>query len=98
MFHAAVRLHVAVAAVVVGDKQTVGRNQFAGTAAAEQHDTVFHAMVINAIHVIGSKMESHLLHFGFIVAQEKRNPHSFVSHGEETNHHKGGEEEDFFHS
>ena len=86
-------LHETVAAVVVGDKQTVGRDQFAGAAAAEEHDAVFHAVVVDAIDVIGRQMEAHLLHLRLVGAKVERDPHSPVRADEELHEKKNDKDE-----
>ena len=91
-------LNEAIAAVVVSNQQAVGRDQFAGTATAEQNNAVLHAMVVDTIDIVGGQAEAHLLHFSLIVAKEQRDPHSFIGEGENSEKDQKGEGEDFFHN
>ena len=82
VLHSAVRLHVGVAAVVVSEQQSLRRDELGGAAAAEEHDGILHAVVVDAVDVIGGKMEAELLHFSLVLAQIEGNPHAAVGFGE----------------
>ncbi len=71
-------LNEAIAAVVVGDEQAIGGDEFAGAAAAKQHNAVFHAVMINTVNVVGSQFKAHFLHLRFIIIEEERDPHTFI--------------------
>ena len=81
MLHGAVRLHEGVAAVVVGEQQSLGGDELAGTAAAEEDDGVLHAVVVDAVNVLRRQPEAELLHFGLVVVEEEGQPHAAVGAG-----------------
>ena len=58
VFDGRVPLDGAVAAVVVGQQQSFGRDQFARAAAVEQHHGVFHRGLVDGIDVFGGEPES----------------------------------------
>ena len=81
VLHRRVALNPAVAAVMVGEEQTLVADEFASAAASEEHHGVFHGAVIDGINVVGSDFHAHSLHLGFVTLKQSRNPHAFVSTG-----------------
>ncbi|MPM32352.1 hypothetical protein SDC9_78914 [bioreactor metagenome] len=72
-------LNLSVAAMMIGQHQSLIAYDFCCTAASEQHYSVFHAAVIDRINIFGSEFKSHRLHFLFIERFKKdRQPHAFV--------------------
>ena len=62
VFDGTVLLDLAVAAVVIGDQQSLVGDQFAGAAAAEADDGIFQAGLVDGVEVLGGEPEPFGLH------------------------------------
>ena len=79
VFHRAVLLDIAVAAMVVGQHQPFGRDDLAGTSASEVYHRVLQADSVGAIHIVYAQVEAHFLHNrGVLLFQIGQHPHAFV--------------------
>ena len=81
MFDARMRLYGVVAAVVVGEQQPFGRNQFARAAAVEQHHGILHRGFVDRVDVFGREAESFGAHVVDALRDEAREPHALVGGG-----------------
>lgn len=82
-------MHIAEAAVVVGEQEAFGRDKFAGAAAAELHDGVFQTGLVEAEDLFGGKFAAEALHFGQALAVNGvGEPHSFVGADTHNYHHQ----------
>ena len=106
MLHRAELLHGAVAAVVVGEEQAVLRDDFTGAeeaggfrGAAQTHDGILQAAIVDTVEFFGSQLKTHLLHIHIVqTLHEHREPHAFVG-THSANHSQDGESKNkyFFH-
>ena len=74
-------LDEAVAAVVVGEEETLVAHQFSGAAAAEQHHGVFQAGLVHAVDVFGAELEALGLHVFNSLGNKGGQPHAFIGLG-----------------
>lgn len=81
VFDTRMRLYGVVAAVVVGEQQPFGRNQFARAAAVEQHHGVLHRGFVDRVDVFGREAESFGAHVVDALRDEAREPHALVGGG-----------------
>lgn len=81
VFDARMRLYGVVAAVVVGEQQPFGRNQFARAAAVEQHHGILHRGFVDRVDVFGREAESFGAHVVDALRDEAREPHALVGGG-----------------
>ena len=79
-----------VAAVVVGEQQAFGRNEFARTAAVEKYDGVFHRGLVDRVDVFGREAEAFCTHVVDAFGDQAREPHALV--GQRRQEGKGGEQ------
>ena len=73
-----VALDGVVAAVVVGEQQAFGRDEFACTAAVEEHHGVLHRGLVDRVDVFGRQAESFRAHVVDALGDEAREPHALV--------------------
>ena len=79
MFHRAVLLYGAIAAVVVGQYQAFGRDDFAGTATAEMHHGILQGNAVGIVNLVGGDEQSEFRHGYFVLLlQVGEHPHTFV--------------------
>ena len=80
VLHAAVLLDRSVTAVVVGQDQSFGRDNFAGTAAAEDTYGIFQRYTVRVVQVIGFELQPLLFHHidGVLLLHQLQQPHTFV--------------------
>ena len=97
MFHAGMALDLAVTAVVVGDEQSLGRNQFTRAAPSEEDHGVLERGLVDAVYVLGTQTEALGLHIGNPRGNEIRQPHSVVRHRTERHQGRDNRKEVFFH-
>ena len=90
VFDARMRLYGVVAAVVVGEQQAFGRNEFARTAAVEEYDGVFHRGLVDRVDVFGREAEAFCTHVVDAFGDQAREPHALV--GQRRQEGKGGEQ------
>ena len=75
-------LNRGVAAVVVGKEQTLGRDDLARAAAAEDDDGILERGVVHAVDLLGRKFAAALLHLLDVHAlQVGQHPHALVRRG-----------------
>ena len=79
VFHRAVLLYGAIAAVVVGQYQAFGRDDFAGTATAEMHHGILQGNAVGIVDLVGGDEQSEFRHGYFVLLlQVGEHPHTFV--------------------
>ena len=72
-------LHETQAAVMVGEQQSFGRDDFARAAATELHDGVLDARLVEVEDLFRREFAAHGLHLGEVLPVEGvRQPHAFV--------------------
>ena len=76
--HSTVLLYALVAAMVIGENQSLIRYNLTGTIAAKHHYGILEARFIDAIHVLRLQAEALRLHLLVILANEVEQPHSLV--------------------
>ena len=81
MLYAAVALYLAVAAVVVGQKQSLGRHQFTRTATPKEHNGIFQSGLIDAVNILGRKLKTLGSHIVNALANQTGEPHTLVGNG-----------------
>ena len=75
-------LDAAVAAVVIGHQQALGRYHLSGAAAAEVHDGVFQGTLVDGVNLFRGKLAAGGFEvFSVQLFQERQQPHSFIGHG-----------------
>ena len=90
VFGGRVPLDGAVAAVVVGQQQSFGRDQFARASAVEQHHGVLHRGLVDGIDVFGGEPESLGAHVVDARGDQAREPHALV--GQRRQHEEDGQQ------
>ena len=90
MLHAAMLLDGGISAVVVGQNQTFGRNDFARASAAEDTHGILQRYAIGIVEVVCLQLETLFLHQfdGILLLQQLEQPHAFVGLGRAG--HEGG--------
>ena len=83
---ATVALDRAITAVVVGEQQTLLRDQLARAAAIEQHHGVLHRGAVDAVNIVGSQSETLRTHILDAITNQAREPHTLVSRRREDEH------------
>ena len=78
MLHGGMFLDVAVATVVVGEKEAFVTHQFARAAASEQHHGILEGSLVHAVDVFGTQFETLGLHVPDALGDEGGKPHAFV--------------------
>ena len=80
MLHAAVLLDGGISAVVVGQNQTFGRNDFARASAAEDTHGILQRYAIGIVEIVSLQLETLFLHQfdGILLLQQLEQPHAFV--------------------
>ena len=78
MLDAAVLLDAVIAAMVVGQEQSVRGDEFSGTASVKKDHGVFERCLIDAVDVFGLKPETFVLHVDDALLDKGRKPHSLV--------------------
>ena len=92
VFHGSVALHVGEAAVVVGEQQAFGRDQFAGAAAAELHDGIFEAGLVEAENLFCRQFAAQTLHVGEVLSiNGVGEPHPLIGAHTGNKHHQKDE-------
>ena len=71
-------LNGVVAAMVVGEQQAFGRDEFARTAAVEEHDGVLHRGLVDRVDVFGREAEAFCAHVVDAFGDQAREPHALV--------------------
>jgi len=80
----AVSLYVVVSAMMIGQNQTVRRNDLSGAASAENNDGIFQRNRIGVVNILGADFEPETFHlFDILLFQQGEQPHTFIgmSHG-----------------
>ncbi len=80
MFQRTVVLYLSVAAMMIGQHQSLGRNHLTGASATKLNNRVFYRCAIRIVNIIISQFQSQFFHFGiFLLLQQVQHPHSFIS-------------------
>ena len=82
VLHRAVLLYGVVTAVVVGENQSFGGDDFAGATAAEDDYGVFHRGAVGVVDVVDIDEQTGLFQlFAVLLFEEGQEPHAFIGHG-----------------
>ena len=71
-------LDVAVATVVIGEQQAFVRDELSGASGTEQYDCILLGSLVDAVNVLGGKLETFGLHIGDTLRNKSRQPHAFI--------------------
>lgn len=72
-------LYVVIAAVVVGQDETLRRNDFAGATAAENDHGIFQRHRVGVVNVLGADFEAETFHlFDVLPFEQREEPHAFI--------------------
>ena len=93
MLHGAVSLNLTVAAVMVGDEESLGRYELSGAAASEVDHGILKTCLVDAVDILGRESESLGLHIPYSLRNQERKPHALVcggrSHAEDGQYENG---------
>ena len=79
------RLDIAVAAVVVGDQQTLLGNHFTGAAAAELDDGVLQGRMVDTVDLVRSQAAAEVGHgLSVHLLEQRQEPHTLIGAGAES--------------
>ena len=80
VLHAGVLLDRGISAVVVGQDEAFGRDDFTGTSSAEDADGILQRHAIGVIEVVGFQLQTLFLHHidGILLLHQLKQPHAFV--------------------
>ena len=80
VLHAGVLLDGGISAVVVGQDEAFGRDDFTGTSSAEDADGILQRYAIGVIEVVGFQLQTLFLHHidGILLLHQLKQPHAFV--------------------
>ena len=78
VLYGAMRLDLSVAAMMVGDEQTFGRDEFAGTSTSKTHYGILERRLVDTIDIFGRELEALTLYILYLLEDFGRKPHTFV--------------------
>ena len=91
-------LDAAVAAVVVGHQEALGRYHLTGATPAEVHDGVFQGSFVDGVNLFRAQAAAGCLEvFAVELLEQRQEPHSFVGHGAHRDGETGTKSEKSFH-
>ena len=89
VFHGGVGLHLAKTAVVVGEQQSFGGDELTGATAAELHNGVLEAGLVETEDLFGRQLAAKSLHVSQILPVDGiGQPHAFVRAGTKGEEHQ----------
>jgi len=86
MFHRAVGLYLSIAAMVVGDEQSLCRDDLPGATATKVNDSIFKTGPVHAVNIFGCETETEFLHLRDLLLYEHGEPHAFIGKGRNCRH------------